>query len=418
MILVGTDLSEASQAAVQSGAALARKHGEALILATVLEVGGAAERITAEAKLQEDAANARRDFAVSVECVVLEGVADLQLLEVAKTRAASLIVVGAGGSGVRGRRLGRVAENLCQLADVPIFVARAAERLVDWSRGGAALRVLVGSGLGDASKSALACVGSWADLELTVAHVAWPYGEHQRLGTAGAMPLDHLRPEVQEQLVADLGRWSSDVPCGSLPRLCVTPGWGRLDTHLALLAEEKSADLLVVGSHRRNLSERIWHGSISRNAIHEASCNVLCVPQQRLAHTAAAPRVIVVPTDFSALADRAIRVAYSLVPSGGLVHVVHVASKGLTPAELRPRLAARVPADASNRGVRTELEVLSGDAPWRAIWQYSGRVGADLVCMATHSRDAMASLLLGSQAQAILQHSRIPVLLVPPDRET
>jgi nucleotide-binding universal stress UspA family protein len=53
-----------------------------------------------------------------------------------------------------------------------------------------------------------------------------------------------------------------------------------------------------------------------------------------------------------------------------------------------------------------------------AIWQHSGRVNADLICMATHSRNATASLVLGSQAQAILQHSRIPVLLVPPDRES
>jgi nucleotide-binding universal stress UspA family protein len=39
-------------------------------------------------------------------------------------------------------------------------------------------------------------------------------------------------------------------------------------------------------------------------------------------------------------------------------------------------------------------------------------------CMSTHSRDVAASLVLGSQAQAILQHSRIPVVLVPPDRES
>jgi nucleotide-binding universal stress UspA family protein len=53
-----------------------------------------------------------------------------------------------------------------------------------------------------------------------------------------------------------------------------------------------------------------------------------------------------------------------------------------------------------------------------AIWQYASRVNADLICMATHSRDAVKSLILGSQAQALLQHSRMPVLLVPPDRES
>jgi nucleotide-binding universal stress UspA family protein len=80
-------------------------------------------------------------------------------------------------------------------------------------------------------------------------------------------------------------------------------------------------------------------------------------------------------------------------------------------------LQARVPPGAEARGIRSELHVLAGSAPWLSIWQHASRVSADLICLATHSRDAAGSLLLGSQAQSLLQHSRVPVLLVPPDRE-
>jgi nucleotide-binding universal stress UspA family protein len=52
-----------------------------------------------------------------------------------------------------------------------------------------------------------------------------------------------------------------------------------------------------------------------------------------------------------------------------------------------------------------------------AIWQHASRVNADLICMATHSRDVAGSLLLGSQAPELLKHARTPVVLVPPDRE-
>lgn len=62
--------------------------------------------------------------------------------------------------------------------------------------------------------------------------------------------------------------------------------------------------------------------------------------------------------------------------------------------------------------------MLEGGAAWLAIWQQASRSSADLICMATHSRDTAASIVLGSQAQALLQHSRVPVLLVPPDRES
>lgn len=421
MILCGTDLSTVSEPVVEAAAAVARKQGEELLLATVLVHEDPQARMSAQVRLEHDAADLQRNFDVTVETVVLHGAPDQQLLELARERAASLVVVGAEGSSKRSRRLGSVAERLCQTAEVPVLVVRSAEGLTSWSRGARHLRTLVGSGLGDASRSALAYVAGWPDLALTVAHVAWPYGEHYRLGVAGPMPLDHLRPEVHHQLLSDLGRWAAEVPCRTSPKLRVTAGWGRIDAHLAQLAQEKEADLLVVGSHQRNLGERIWHGSVSRNAIHEATCNVLCVPERQSApHVAAAPRVVVVPTDFSALADRAIAFGYAMLGRGGTLHLVHAACEApkAEHAALSEKLATRVPTDAASRGITTELHVIAAGTPWLAIWQHAGRVGADLICMATHSRDAATNVVLGSQAQAILQHSRIPVMLVPPDRES
>jgi nucleotide-binding universal stress UspA family protein len=236
------------------------------------------------------------------------------------------------------------------------------------------------------------------------------------------MPLDHLRPEVHQQLLGELGRWASETTCPPGIKLSVTPGWGRIDAHLAQVAHEKEADLLVIGNHQRNLAERIWHGSVSRHAIHEASCSVLCVPQVSVpSRVAAAPSVVVVPTDFSPLSDRAIAIGSSLLARGGVLHLVHVTTEAHDDAArnaVHAQLEARLPLDAQQRGLQIELRLLDGSAPWLAIWQYAGRANADLICMGTHSKDAVKSLLLGSQAQSLLQHSRIPVLLVPPDRES
>jgi nucleotide-binding universal stress UspA family protein len=421
MILCGTDLSVASEPALKAAAALAKKQGLELLVVTVIAPGDQRARMSAELRLEQDAGELRRDFDISVEACVVEGVPERRLLELGKARGAKLLVVGAEGSSKRSRRLGSVPEHLCQTADIPILVARNADGLVDWSRGSRQLRALLGSGLGDASTSALACIGAWPDLALTVAYVAWPYGEHYRLGVSGPMPLDHLRPEVHHQLLGDLGRWAAQIHGSTSPKLKVIPGWGRIDSHLAQLTREKEADVLVVGSHQRNVAARLWHGSVSRNAIHEASCNVLCVPQSNVpARIAGRPRVAVVPTDFSALADRAIGVGYSLLERGATLHLVHVGGHPGEPerANLKAQLAARVPSDAESRGIVSELHVLEGDAAWLAIWQYASRTSADLICMATHSRDAAGSLVLGSQAQALLQHSRLPVVLVPPDRES
>jgi nucleotide-binding universal stress UspA family protein len=419
MILCGTDLSPASETAVKCAAAFARKQDEDLLLVTVLPSDDAPRRGAAELQLEGDAKQLRHDFGISVETRVVHGDVADELLALVKSGDVKLLVVGAKGGAGRSRRLGSVPERLCQAGTVPVLVARNAEGLEAWSRRTRPLRVLLGSGLGDASRVALQLVSGWTELALTVAHIAWPFGEHYRLGINGAMPLDHLRPEVHHQLIGDLGRWVSQTPCAGSVKLSVTPGWGRIDSHLAQLAHEKETDLVVVGSHHRNLVERVWHGSTSRTAIHEASCNVLCVPDgQGLSAVASSPRVLVIPTDFSRLADRALAVGYSLLDRGSTVHLVHVLSAGDgTEGEATKQLQSRIPPDAESRGLTTVLHVLKSATPWRAIWQYSGRVSADLICMATHSRDKAASLLLGSQAQELLQHARIPVVFVPPDRE-
>lgn len=417
MLLVGTDFSPASDAALAAAAAIARKQGEDLLLTTVVE-HSSAERIMADVRLERDAAELRRDFDISVETSVLDGAPDRELLALAAERRPSLIVVGAQGASKRSRRLGSVAEELCQRAAMPVLVVRESDSFSAWSRDARPLQVLLGSGLGDASHSALDYVSAWPQLALTVAHVAWPYGEHYRLGTAGPLPLDHLRPEVHRRLIDDLARWVGDRAGAKPPRLCVVPGWGRIDAHLAQLASEQEADLLVVGSHQRELGERLWHGSVSRSTIHEASGNVLCVPRAAGTVAASGPRVIVVPTDFTTLADRAIPVAASLLTRGGALHLVTVTAPGPGNVdELRARLTERLPKDAESRGIEAQIHVLGGVTPWLSIWQHAGRAGADMICMATRSRDAVSSLVLGSQARELLQHARIPVVLVPPDRE-
>ena len=421
MILCGTDFSLSSQAAMNAAAALARKQDAELLLVTVLEHETVEARGEAEQQLARDAAELRRTFEVEVETQIARGLPDEQLLDIATKRHARLLVVGGTRTGGQAPRLGVVPEHLCQRATVPVLVVRDAAGFLAWSGGQRALRAVMGSGLGDASRSALACIGAWPEVAVTVLHVAWPYGEHYRLGVRSPLTLDHLVPEVEQQLLGDLGRWATDVACRTTPKLRVIAGWGRVDFHLEQCAQENEADLLVVGTHLPTLHEPIWQSSVSRSAIHGTSRSVLCVPERFLPpRSAAAPRVIVVPTDFTALADRAISFGASLLAQGGTLHLVNVASElpESARAALAHELRLRLPKDLEARGVASELRVLQGNPAWLAIWQHAARARADLICMATHSRDAGQGFVLGSQTKALLQHALIPVLLVPQDRES
>lgn len=422
MILCGTDGSPASQVAMQAAASLARKRSAKLLLVTVLNVEAVAARSKAQQQLARAAAELSQAFQVETETCVMHGLADEQLLDLATKRRAGLIVVGSPEAPTGDTaRLGLVSERLCQRAQVPVLVAREAASFAAWSNGQRALRVVMGSGLGDASQSALSCIGSWHDVSITVLHVGWPYGEHYRLGVKGRPAQDHLLPEVELQLLGDLGTWAMAAHCRKAPQLRVIAGWSRIDVHLEQCGRDREADLLVVGTHERNHHDAIWQTSVSRSIIRGTGRNVLCVPERYLLpHSASAPRVIVVPTDFTALADRAISFGASLLDRGGSLHLIHVAEALPEGAEaaLTNQLECRVPKDLAERGVAHELRVTQGNPVWLAISQNAARARADLICMATHSRDAGQGFLLGSQTKALLQHAQIPVLLVPQDRES
>lgn len=236
------------------------------------------------------------------------------------------------------------------------------------------------------------------------------------------MPLDRLRPEIDEPLVCDLRAWAGDLPGEGETTFTVSPGRGRVDVHLARLAAEAKADLLVVGTHQRAGVARLWQGSVSRGVLHHAACNVACVPRGDVAEDEdeiPAFRRVLVPTDFSPLANRAIAVGYGMVAPGGVVHLLHVVTRkpGEDDPEPIERLRALVPHGAAARGITTKLEVVKEEDAWSGIRHAAGRLGVDAICMATHGRSGASRIVLGSQAQEVVQRARQPVVLVPPERE-
>ena len=66
-------------------------------------------------------------------------------------------------------------------------------------------------------------------------------------------------------------------------------------------------------------------------------------------------------------------------------------------------------ADAA--GVSCDLLSTTGDIPYAAIIDASKKTGCDLIFMASHGRRGFSGLLLGSETQRVLTHTKIPVLV-------
>jgi nucleotide-binding universal stress UspA family protein len=134
---------------------------------------------------------------------------------------------------------------------------------------------------------------------------------------------------------------------------------------------------------------------------------------------------ILVPTDFSAESLMALDYAAALVKkSGGNLHVVHVSEVDF--AAPGPALPGRT-AQLSDAQVKEQLEAITGGPIAAAVHGRTGRafdqicrfareLEADLIVMSTHGRTGLKRLILGSNAERVVQHSGSPVLVVRPSK--
>ena len=80
--------------------------------------------------------------------------------------------------------------------------------------------------------------------------------------------------------------------------------------------------------------------------------------------------------------------------------------------EARARLVAQV-TEATPDDPEVRVEVLTGDDVARTVTRCATDWGADLIVVCTHGRKGLGRLVLGSVAEGVLHHARVPVLCVP-----
>jgi nucleotide-binding universal stress UspA family protein len=90
-----------------------------------------------------------------------------------------------------------------------------------------------------------------------------------------------------------------------------------------------------------------------------------------------------------------------------------VVEKQVTETALRDgnRFLDRVEDAARPGGVKVDRVIVQNDNAWEAIIQTAVAKGCDLIMMAAHGRRGLAALVLGSETNKVLTHSKIPVLV-------
>ena len=139
---------------------------------------------------------------------------------------------------------------------------------------------------------------------------------------------------------------------------------------------------------------------------------------------------ILIPTDGSPLSSEALVASLDLAKSLGAKATIvtveepfHVFAMGAAQVanslseyqdQIRAqaeRLLSAAATQAREAGVPCETLRATHEDPYQAIIDTARERHCDLIAMASHGRRGMAAVVLGSQTQKVLAHSRIPVLV-------
>jgi nucleotide-binding universal stress UspA family protein len=195
---------------------------------------------------------------------------------------------------------------------------------------------------------------------------------------------------------------------------------GYADTAIAATAHELGAALIVVGSHGHTGVRRFLLGSVAEKTVRLAERSVLVA---RGEPPRGGYRRVVVGTDFSAHARRAVEQAIAIAAPDAEIRIVHAWQMPPLAVEL-PLTAVtdlRAAAEAAAAQYRGEIlrlerpadqqlrvEVLDGP-PATVLDELSD--AADLVVVGSHGRRGVRRWLLGSVAEVTVRHARCSVLV-------
>lgn len=268
--------------------------------------------------------------------------------------------------------------------------------------------------------------------ELLLHHVLnYPYPQMDRI--TPSFDLEGYYRDMETEAGASMEAMvDADTRRFAPTRVLVTRGAPAAE--IVRVAHHEAADLIVIPTHGRTGLQHLLFGSTAEKVVRLAECPVLTV------HPDAGPRPfhpehIVVATDFSPAADKALGEAIGLARTyAARLTALHVVTMWdadpANPAWRFPSLPEgereslldvaleRLEHTASRSETAIETRLARGfDAADEIVRLTAGELSADLVVLGTHGHTGLAHVLLGSVAEKVVRSSELPILIIRQPRD-
>lgn len=439
VIICGTDFTPSSSHAADVAAAMSR------CMNTPLELVHALTNppYSSVDKKLESEVNRLRSQEINIQEFIVGGrsTPDEELVSRAKKKPCELLVVSSHGRRTAKRwLLGSTSERTAERASVPTLIVKDAHPFLKWTQGERPLNIFIAFNQTKTSEAALRWVKTLQELapcKITVGYAYSPREQLARLGNDDPLSSRENSSEIESILERNLRESAKKILGTSNFEIYVRPFGKKPANTLADMVEESESDLLIVGSHQHEGFERVWHTSISRNLLQNATTNVAVVPlsTNRAKSKPVPPTIkkILVPTDFSELATESILHACSLLSHGGEIQLIHVIHPRALPngeylqGTMSPsffkshakqckisqqKLETSIPTGIKKMGIQINCKIVENDDAALGIYKAAERFNADAICIGTHGHTGLGSTILGSTTMALLNISRKPLYLV------
>jgi len=190
---------------------------------------------------------------------------------------------------------------------------------------------------------------------------------------------------------------------------------GQPATSILATATERSADLIIMGTHLRHGWRRALLGSVSEGVLHGSDCPVLTVAK-RDGHVGATPYAItniLCPVNFTDVARDSLHVAGRIAEAfGARLTVVHVieADEVIDPAADEERVRNWIAPELQDVTSYRELVVRGG--PAERVLDCADDLGADFLVVGAQHKLFRDATVIGTTTERLIRFASSPVLVV------
>lgn len=194
---------------------------------------------------------------------------------------------------------------------------------------------------------------------------------------------------------------------------CITSS-GSIFSEVLSVSKEKSVDLIVMGTHGASGIAEFFIGSNTYKVVTKAPCPVLSVQgtTTRLGY-----KDILLPIDDSIHSRQKVNHAIKLAKQfASKIHILGLPDKDTDAVDMKvfEVKLSQIQDYAQKCGVLCDKTVVLGANQAKMTLDYANNNPIDLIVIMTDQEEGITGRLLGTYAQQVVNHSKIPVLSIHP----